>query len=353
MDIEQLADEALYLLTQLIKVPSYSREEQGTAHLIQQFFQKRAIPVKRRMNNVWVQNRHFDPSKPVLLLNAHHDTVKPVSAYTRDPFSPALEEGKLYGLGSNDAGGCLVSLIAAFLYYYEAPDLKYNILLAATAEEEISGKDGIELLLQHLDRVDMGIVGEPTGMRMAVAEKGLMVIDCLTQGVAGHAARKEGVNAIYQSMNDISWFREFSFPLVSEQLGPVTMNVTMIEAGVQHNVIPASCRFTVDIRLNEHYTHEALLHLIQEQVSSQVTARSMRLKPSSIAADHVLVRAGVSIGLETFGSSTLSDMALMPFPAIKLGPGASARSHTADEFIYLQEIREAVVLYIELIKQLQ
>lgn len=246
-----------------------------------------------------------------------------------------------------------MSLIAAFLYYYEAADLQYNIILAATAEEEISGKDGIELLLQQLDRVDMGIVGEPTGMRMATAEKGLMVVDCVTQGIAGHAARKEGENAIYKSMNDIRWFREFSFPLVSEQLGPVTMNVTMIEAGVQHNVIPASCRFTVDIRLNEHYTHEAMLHTIQEQVSSRVTVRSMRLKPSAIAGDHVLVQAGRHIGLETFGSSTLSDMALMPFPAIKLGPGDSARSHTADEFIYLQEIKDAIAIYIELIKQLQ
>lgn len=352
MDINLLTAEAIQLLKRLIAVPSFSREEHGTAQLLQQFFHARNIPARRLKNNVWINNRHYDPALPVLLLNSHHDTVKPDVAYTRNPFLPSEEDGKLFGLGSNDAGGCLVSLLAAFLYFYEQPGLRYNLLFAASAEEEISGKEGIAYLLPELGRIDAAIVGEPTGMDMAVAEKGLMVLDCVTTGIAGHAARAEGDNAIYKALPDIEWFQHYIFPRISPVLGPVKMSVTMIQAGVQHNSIPAQCRFTVDIRLNECYTHEELCNIISEAVQCTIQPRSTRLKASAIDMDHPLVDAGRSLGLNSYGSFTLSDMALMPFPSLKIGPGDSARSHTADEFIYLREITEGIQLYIDLLKQI-
>jgi len=349
-DTGALYDTAATLLKQLIAIPSVSKEEHGTANQLYYFLQSQGIAVQRLMNNVWACNRHFDGNKPTLLLNSHHDTVKPNQSYTRDPFMPVEVDGRLYGLGSNDAGGCLVSLIACFLYFYDKKDLKYNIMLAATAEEEISGQNGISALLQQLGTIDMAIVGEPTGMQMAVAEKGLLVLDCTVTGKSGHAARNEGENAIYKSIKDIVWFREYVFPEVSQLLGPVSMNVTQITAGTQHNVVPDTCRFTVDIRVNDRYAHEEILQIIKQHVACDVAARSMRLKSTFIPADNELVKAGIKLGKEVFGSSTLSDKALMPFPALKMGPGDSARSHTADEYIYLQEIKDGIITYIELFK---
>jgi acetylornithine deacetylase len=349
---KELYKEAVQLLKQLIAIPSFSKEEQGTARLLHSFFQQKGIEAKRLMNNVWVKNLHFDTAKPTLLLNSHHDTVKPNSTYTKDPFHPLVEDGKLYGLGSNDAGGCLVSLLSAFIYYYNKKDLNYNLILAASAEEEISGRDGIEALLSHIGQIDAAIVGEPTAMNMAIAEKGLLVVDCIVHGKAGHAAREEGENAIYKAIKDIEWFRNYRFEKESAILGPVKMNVTMVHAGTQHNVVPAQCSFTVDIRVNEHYTHEAIVNTIRQHVSCVVTPRSMRLRSTMIDGEHPLVKAGIHLGMKTFGSATLSDKALMQFPALKLGPGESARSHTADEYIYLNEIEEGIDIYINILKQL-
>lgn len=352
MSTEKLYTEAVELLQQLIAIPSFSREEQGTAQAIQTFLQGRGIPASRLVNNVWAKNRHADPSKPALLLNSHHDTVRPDRLYTLDPFHPVVQDGRLYGLGSNDAGGSLVALLAAFLHFYEREDLKYNIVFAAGAEEEISGANGMELLISALGPVDCAIVGEPTLMNMAVAEKGLLVLDCTVAGKAGHAARNEGDNAIYKAMQDIQWFSSYQFPEVSDLLGPVKMTVTMISAGIQHNIVPAVCNFTADIRVNEHYTHEAILDIVRSHVSCEVAPRSMRLRATSIAPEHPLVQAGAAIGLSSFGSATLSDKALMPFPALKIGPGDSARSHTADEFIYLEEIKTGIATYISLLDTL-
>lgn len=351
-DTNILYKEAVALLKQLISTPSFSKEEQGTAQLLQRALQSKGITAHRLMNNVWAKNLHFNESKPTLLLNSHHDTVKPNAAYTKDPFSPIEEDGKLYGLGSNDAGGCLVSLLATFLYYYGQPDLKYNIVFAASAEEEISGAHGIEALLPKLGKIDAGIVGEPTLMQMATAEKGLLVLDCVSKGIAGHAAREEGDNAIYKSLKDIEWFRSYQFPNKTELLGPVKMSVTMVSAGSQHNIVPAQCQFTVDVRVNECYTHEDVLEVAKQHVNSKVTPRSMRLRSTSISHDHPLVKAGLKLGLKTFGSATLSDKSLMPFPALKIGPGDSARSHTADEFIYMEEIEKGISVYTQLLNEL-
>lgn len=348
-----LGEEAIELLKKLISIPSYSREEDRTAQALFDFFTAKAVKVERHLNNVYAFNKHYDASKPTILLNSHHDTVKPGSGYTKDPFTAELVDDKLYGLGSNDAGGPLVSLIATFLYFYNRPDLKYNLVLAATAEEEVSGRDGIEALLKQLPAIDCAIVGEPTQMKMAIAEKGLMVLDAKATGKAGHAAREEGVNAIYLAADDIIWFREYRFDKESELLGPVKMTVTSIETpNKAHNVVPGECSFIVDVRINEHYTHEELLAIIRSHVKSEITPRSTRLKSSSISTDHPLVKAGITIGLETFGSSTLSDCTLLNVPALKLGPGDSARSHTADEYIYIAEIKKGIEVYAELLNQL-
>ncbi len=349
MDLYTLAFD---LLKQLISIPSYSREEQGTAQLLQGFFQGKGIPAYRVENNIWVRNKHFNPELPTLLLNSHHDTVRPNKQYTLDPFNPLISDGKLFGLGSNDAGGCLVSLLATFLHYYDREDLSYNLIFAASAEEEISGEGGIRALLPAMGKIDFAIVGEPTLMEMAVAEKGLLVLDCTVTGKAGHAAREEGDNAIYKALADIEWFRDFRFAKVSELLGPVKMSVTMIQSGQQHNVVPDLCQFTVDIRVNECYTHEEILAEVRQHVACDVQPRSMKLRSSSIASDHPLVLAGKRLGMPTYGSATLSDKALMPFPALKIGPGDSARSHTADEFIYLVEIQQGIDLYIALLGEL-
>jgi acetylornithine deacetylase len=350
-DKEILKRDAIDLLQELIKIPSFSREEWQTASLLTKFLFDKGVEVTRAGNNVLAKNKHFDPAKPSLLLNSHHDTVKPNKGYTREPFEPQIEEDKLYGLGSTDAGGALVSLVAAFLYFYDHEHLKYNLLLAATAEEEISGSGGIEMALQHLPPIECGIVGEPTLMQMAIAERGLMVLDCIAKGKAGHAARDEGDNAIYKAIKDIQWMRDYTFEKTSEFLGPIKMSVTSIETENRtHNIVPSECRFLVDVRINELYTHEEVLEIMQQHVTCEIHPRSDRLRSSMIALEHPLVKAGMQSGLTYYGSPTSSDKALMPFPALKIGPGDSARSHTADEFIYVSEIQKGIDTYIQLIK---
>jgi acetylornithine deacetylase len=351
-DISILQTDAINLLKQLIATPSFSKEEQNTADILEQFLIKQGAKPYIYLNNIWAKNKHFDESKPTILLNSHHDTVKPNKGYTLDPFAPVEKDGKLFGLGSNDAGGSLVSLIATFLYFYEKENLKYNLILAATAEEEISGHNGIEALLPHLDKIDFGIVGEPTQMNMAVAEKGLLVLDCTATGRAGHAAREEGDNSINKAITDIEWFNSYRFDKVSDLLGPVKMSVTVIETDNKaHNVVPAQCKFVVDCRVNELYSFEELLETIKSNVKSEVKPRSTRLRSSSISLDHPLVKAGLKSGKKYYGSPTTSDKALMPFPTLKIGPGDSARSHTADEYIYVNEIKEGIELYIQLLNQ--
>lgn len=350
--LEQLADDSIELLKKLIRIPSISKQEDDTASVIEQFLQQRGVKTSRKLNNVWAYNKFFDVAKPTLLLNSHHDTVKPNSGYTRDPFAADLEDGKLYGLGSNDAGGSLVSLIATFLYFYNQEDLKYNLCIAASAEEEISGQNGLELIIPELGPLDFAIVGEPTLMQLAIAEKGLMVLDCVVHGKAGHAAREEGENAIYKALRDIEWFRTYEFAKKSKLFGPVKMTVTIIEAGSQHNVVPAICKFTVDVRVTDAYRNEEVLNIIRQSVNCDVIPRSTRLKSSSISIDHPIVKAGIALGRETYGSPTTSDQALLDIPSLKLGPGDSARSHMADEFIYTDEIRQGISLYVKLISEI-
>lgn len=349
METEQLYENAVALLRQMIQTPSFSKEEAGTAGLLAEFLQERGVEVHRKKNNVWAFNRHYNPAKPTILLNSHHDTVKPNGAYTRDPFAATVEGDRLYGLGSNDAGASGVSLLAAFLHFYDRKDLKYNLCVAITAEEENSGHDGLECVIPELGPLEFAIVGEPTLMQLAIAERGLMVIDCTAHGKAGHAAREEGDNAIYKTMQDIEWFRTYRFPKVSDLFGAVKMSVTIISAGTQHNVVPAECRFTVDIRVTDRYTNEEVLEIIKEHVSCEVKARSTRLRPSSIRPDHPIVQAGLALGRTTYGSPTTSDQALLDIPSLKLGVGDSARSHSADEFVHLSEIREGIELYIKML----
>ena len=353
MPEEKLYTDAVGLLKQLIAIPSFSKEEDKTATAIENFFREKGISINRQLNNVWAVNKYFDATKPTILLNSHHDTVKPNPQYTKNPFGPIIEDGKLYGLGSNDAGGCLVSLIAAFLFFYDKENLKYNLVIAATAEEEISGVNGIENILSLLPDIDFTIVGEPTQTNLATAEKGLLVLDCVAHGKAGHAARDEGENAIYKAMNDINWFRNFQFPKISEALGPVKMSVTSINTeNKAHNVVPVTCSFVVDIRVTDVYRHEEILDTIKQHVQSEVKPRSMRLLSSKINIDHPLVQAGIKLGKKTYGSPTTSDAALINVPVLKCGPGDSTRSHTADEFIYLREIEDGITTYIKLLEQI-
>ncbi len=346
---QPLADGAIALLKNLIAIPSFSRQEDKTADCIEAFFRDRDIPCQRLKHNVWAYNRFFDPAKPTVLLNSHHDTVKPNPSWTLDPFGPLVQDGKLYGLGSNDAGGCLVSLLATFCHFYDRPGLDYNLVVAATAEEEVSGTDGLELVLPHLPPISFAIVGEPTGMHLAIAEKGLMVIDCTARGKAGHAAREEGDNAIYKALRDIDWITKYQFPEVSPMLGPVKMTVTIIQAGSQHNVVPDTCTFTIDVRTTDKYSNEAVLAVLQANLQSEVKPRSVRLTPSSIPAGHPVVQAGVALGLRTYGSPTTSDQALLRCPSLKMGPGDSARSHTANEYIHLAEIEHGIRTNIEVL----
>ncbi|MBJ6117873.1 M20 family metallo-hydrolase [Pontibacter sp. BT310] len=349
MTTDQLYTEALDLLQQLISIPSFSREEDKTADAIYSFLERHGVKAKRQGNNVWAFNQNYNPELPTILLNSHHDTVKPNAGYTFDPFTPTIKDGKLFGLGSSDAGGCLVSLIASFLYFYPMQNLNYNFVLAATAEEEISGINGLEAILPELGEIDFAIVGEPTQMHLAVAEKGLLVLDCVVHGKAGHAAREEGVNAIYEALPDIEWFRNYKFEKVSDTLGPIKMSVTVVQAGSQHNVVPDTCKFTVDVRVTDAYSLEEVLATIREHVKATVTPRSVRLQPSGIPLTHPIVQAGIQLGRNTYGSPTTSDQALLRVPSVKLGPGDSARSHTADEYIELQELEEGIELYIKML----
>lgn len=342
--------DAIRLLKELISIPSFSKEEDKTADCVEAFLQQKNIPAKRLLNNVWAANEYFDSSKPTILLNSHHDTVKPNKGYTLNPFEPVEKDGKLFGLGSNDAAGALVSLLATFVHFYEA-DLPFNIIFAATAEEEISGKNGVEILLKELPKIDCAIVGEPTLLNMAVAEKGLLVLDCTAHGKAGHAARNEGVNALYIAMKDINWLSTFQFPKVSSLLGPVHIAVTSIQTeNKTHNIVPSECSFLVDVRVNELYSFEEIISVIKENINSEIHPRSIRLKSSFISENHPLVIAGTKMGIASYGSPTCSDMALMDFPSLKIGPGDSARSHTADEFIFLDEIKEGIKTYIQLLE---
>lgn len=348
-DISQLHQQAVNLLQQLIRIPSFSKEEDKTADVIESFLKQQGVNSHRKLNNIWAWNRYFNAAKPTILLNSHHDTVKPNSGYTRNPYDAAIEDGKLYGLGSNDAGGCLVSLIMTFLHFYNQENLAYNLCLATTAEEEISGVNGLELIIPELGQLEFGIVGEPTQMQLAIAERGLMVLDCIAHGKAGHAAREEGENAIYKALADIEWFRNYKFPKESEVFGPIKMSVTIINAGSQHNVVPASCIFTVDVRVTDAYRNEEVLEIIRQHVVSDVKPRSIRLKPSSIDKNHPIVQAGIKLGRTTYGSPTTSDQSLLDIPSLKVGPGDSARSHTANEFVYVDEIKEGIDLYIKMI----
>lgn len=341
-------NDAIRLLQSLIATPSVSQEETQAADIIEQELLRCGFRPQRDANNVWALSPVFNPSRPTLLLNAHIDTVRPVSTWTRKPFLPVIEDGRLYGLGSNDCGGGLVTLLQIFrqLTIHEQT---YNLIYLASAEEEVSGKDGISRILPQLPRIDVAIVGEPTGMQPAIAEKGLMVIDLIAHGKSGHAARSEGVNAIYEILDDLAWIRDYKFPKTSPLLGPTLMTATVINAGTQHNVVPDTCTAIIDVRTNEYYRNEDVFDFIQKHVKSKAVAHSFRLHSSHIDPQHPLVRRCIALGMTPFGSPTLSDQALMSFPSFKLGPGQSSRSHSADEFIELEEISQALRQYLQLL----
>ena len=347
---KQLFNKAIDLLKRLIAIPSFSSEEDKTAYLIESWLKQFGIPTKRVGNNIYAFNKHFDENLPNLLLNSHHDTVKPNSAYTKDPFSPTIEDGKLFGLGSNDAGGCLVSLLAAFVHFYDMEKLSHNIIMVASAEEESSGPNGLNSVLPLLPEIDVAIVGEPTLMHLAIAEKGLVVFDAFIKGTPSHAAHPNGDNAIYKSSEVLQWFREYSFERVSDMLGETKLTVTQINAGTQHNVVPAQVNLVIDVRVNDCYTNSEIAEILSKDAPCEIEPRSLRLNSSSINADHDLVRSGVGLGRNTYGSPTLSDQAALSCQSLKLGPGDSTRSHTADEFIYLEEIEQGIDLYIEILK---
>lgn len=347
--IKTLTEEAIALLKSLIENPSFSSEEDQTALLIEQWFTQNTIPFKRENNNIWAFNKHFNKAKPTLLLNSHHDTVKPNQGYTKDPFKAIVEDGKLFGLGSNDAGGCLVSLLATFVHFYSNENLPYNIVMVASAEEESSGKNGLNSVLKHLPELDCAIIGEPTLMELAIAEKGLLVLDVIVKGTASHAAHNNPDNPIYNAIPVIEWFKTFQFDKISEVLGPVKMTVTQINAGKQHNVVPAECHLVVDIRVNDCYNNTEILETVRANVAAEVTPRSMHLNASSIPITHGLVQAGIALGRTTYGSPTLSDQSVISCQSLKLGPGDSLRSHSANEFIFINEIEEGIQLYIKIL----
>lgn len=344
MTQEQYVSDAVQLLKKLIATPSVSRNEKDAADIMEQTIRSYGFEPQREANNLWIIDPHYDESRPTLLLNAHIDTVKPVASWSREPFSPDVEDGVLYGLGSNDCGGGLCSLLQIFRMLTEKPQ-SYNLIYLASAEEEVSGKDGITRALPLLPHIDLAIVGEPTGMNPSVAEKGLMVLDVIAHGKSGHAARNEGVNAIYEALDDMRWIRDYKFEKVSEFLGPTKMTLTVVNAGTQHNVIPDKCTMLVDIRTNEFYDNEEVYEFIRQHLKSEVKAHSFRLKSSRIDPEHPLIRKCVAMGMKPFGSPTLSDQALMHFPSFKLGPGESSRSHSANEFIRISEIRDAIAKY--------
>jgi acetylornithine deacetylase len=347
--IEILTQEAIALLKALIETPSFSSEEDKTALLIENWFTQNGIPFQRENNNIWAFNQHFDESKPTLLLNSHHDTVKPNQGYTNDPFEAIVKEGKLFGLGSNDAGGCLVSLLATFVHFYSQENLPYNMVIVASAEEESSGKNGLNSVLKHLPELDCAIVGEPTLMQLAIAEKGLLVLDVVVKGTASHAAHQNKDNPIYNAMPVIDWFKTYQFEKISDVLGPVKMTVTQVSAGKQHNVVPAECHLVVDIRVNDCYSNAEILATVKNHVNAEVNPRSMHLNASSIPLEHGLVQAGIALGRTTYGSPTLSDQSVLSCQSLKLGPGETLRSHSADEFIFINEIEEGIQLYIKIL----
>ncbi|WP_339893117.1 M20 family metallo-hydrolase [uncultured Algibacter sp.] len=351
MAIQDLTNDAISLLKKLIETQSFSSEEHVTALHIEDWFTRYDIDFKRTKNNVWAVNKHFDSSKPTLLLNSHHDTVKPNSAYTNDPFNAFVEDGKLFGLGSNDAGGCLVSLIATFTHFYNQENLKYNLVMVASAEEESSGSNGLNSMIPIIPKVDVAIVGEPTLMNLAVAEKGLVVFDAVIEGTPSHAAHPNDNNAIYNSIGVLQWFKGFKFKKGSEALGDVKLTVTQISAGSQHNVVPGHVDLVIDVRVNDAYSNTEVAQILKEKAPvTSITPRSLRLNSSSIPVDHDLVKAGIAMGRSTCGSPTLSDQAVLTCPSLKLGPGDSTRSHSADEFIYMNEIEEGIKIYIELLE---
>ena len=347
MDTMQYTNDAVELLKRLISIPSVSRDETAAADVFEQQVSAWGLPARRIGNNILIQEE-LNPHQPTLLLCAHIDTVKPVSTWTRDPFTPVVEDGRLYGLGANDCGGGLVSLLAVYRLL-RGLSLKYNLVYLASCEEEVSGEGGFRLALPELPPIDVAIVGEPTGMQPAIAEKGLMVIDGTAYGKSGHAARNEGVNAIYEALDDLVWLRDYRFKKESPLLGPTKMTVTVLNSGTQHNVIPDECHFVIDVRINEYYQNEFLFAFLQKHVKSELKARSFRLSSSHIPMEHPLVQRCVEMGMTPFGSPTLSDQALMPFLSLKLGPGESSRSHTADEFICLSEIENAIQTYVQLL----
>lgn len=351
--IEQnLTKNAIELLKKLIETPSFSSEEDKTATHIEYWFRRNNISYNRTVNNVWAMNKYFDENKPTLLLNSHHDTVKPNSGYTKDPFQAIVEDGKLYGLGSNDAGGSLVSLIAAFTHFYFERNLKYNLVYVASAEEESSGLNGLNSMLDIIPKIDVAIIGEPTLMHLAIAEKGLVVFDAVVKGTASHAAHPNEDNAIYKSIEVLKWFKDLKFKKSSKALGDVKLTVTQINAGVQHNAVPAEVKLVIDVRVNDAYTNEEIAELLANNAPcDSIVARSLRLNSSFIPIDHELVQAGIALGRKTYGSPTLSDQAVLTCPSLKLGPGDSTRSHSADEFIYLNEIEEGIKIYVELLNR--
>lgn len=352
MNKEELVWDAINMLKALIRVPSVSREEEGAANILQDFIEETGIIANRSGNNIWCISPMFDLQKPTILLNSHIDTVKPVNGWRKEPFTPTEVNGKLYGLGSNDAGASVVTLFQIFRELCRK-EQSYNLIYLASCEEEVSGKNGIESVLPNLPPITLGIVGEPTEMQPAIAEKGLMVLDVTAYGKSGHAARDEGENAIYKALKDMEWFRDYRFEKVSPLLGPVKMSVTQINAGTQHNVVPDRCTFVVDVRSNELYSNEEIFETVQQHITSEAKARSFRLNSSRIDETHPFIRRAVALGRVPFGSPTLSDQALMRFPSVKIGPGRSSRSHTADEYIMLREIEEAIELYWELLDGLK
>lgn len=350
MNQQKLTERAIALLQELISIQSFSSEEDKTADAIEAWFKHFDIPFKREKNNVYAFNKYYDESKPLLLLNSHHDTVKPNSAYTKDPFHPHIEDGKLFGLGSNDAGGCLVSLIATFTHFYDQENLSHNIVIVASAEEESSGPNGLNSMLLILPKIDVAIVGEPTLMNLAIAEKGLVVFEGKVSGTPSHAAHPNDNNAIYNSIEVLQWFKDYKFPKVSEVLGEVKLTVTQINGGSQHNVVPAHVDLVIDVRVNDCYSNKEIADILTAEAPCEVKPRSLRLNSSSINKDHSLVKSGLALGRSSYGSPTLSDQAALNCQSLKLGPGDSTRSHSADEFIYVAEIEEGIDLYIKILQ---
>ena len=350
MSYKRYTNDAVELLSELISTPSVSRDEKAAADVLQRKIKEWRLPCKRIGNNLIVAKR-LSKKKPTMLLNAHIDTVKPVETWTRDPFVPTIEDGKLYGLGANDCGGGLVSLLQVYRILSEEKDIPYNIIYVASSEEEVSGQNGFSAVLPELPPIDVAIVGEPTGMNPAIAEKGLMVIDGVAHGKSGHAARNEGVNAINEVLDDLQWLRDYQFRKVSPFLGETRATVTVVHAGTQHNVIPDKVEFVIDVRTNEYYQNEFVFAFLQKHMKSELKARSFRLHSSFFPENHPLIKRCKRMRMKPYGSPTLSDQALMPFPSFKLGPGESSRSHTADEYIEIDEIHNAIKTYVKLIRK--